>query len=90
MSRKVNVLALGAVLFALSLPAAAQQPKKVYRIGILTPRSGIEPNDEVFRERLRELGYLEGQNLLIEWRFTKGKAELNGQVSVPGCHLKSI
>ncbi|HSE89543.1 MAG TPA: ABC transporter substrate-binding protein [Candidatus Binatia bacterium] len=76
MKRKVTVHALCAMLFALCVSAEAQQPKNVYRIGVLSPRSGIEPNDEVFRQQLREFGYVEGQNLLIEWRFSKGKQEL--------------
>ena len=38
-------------------------------------RSGMEPRDEVFRQRLRELGYTEGQNLIIEWRFWDGNPD---------------
>jgi len=64
------------MLCALCYSAEAQQPKKVYRVGVLSPRSGIESNDEVFRQQLREFGYVEGQNLLIEWRFSKGKQQL--------------
>ena len=52
--------------------AQAQQAGKVYRIGYLAPRS-VSIN---FREGLRELGYIEGQNIVIEGRFSKGKREL--------------
>ena len=39
------------------------------------PRLGIEPRDETFRKSLRELGYIEGQNIVIEWRFAEEKPE---------------
>ena len=67
---------LGALLFALSVPTAAQQQKKVPRIGYLSLRSGIDSREEAFRKGLRELGYVEGQNIVIEWRFAKGKEDL--------------
>ena len=63
------------VLLAVAVIAEAQQPKKVYRIGYLSNAPGIGPVQEQFRQGLRELGYSEGQNLIIEWRFTKGNAE---------------
>ncbi len=53
----------------------AQQSKKVYRIGYLSNAPGIGPVQEQFRQGLRQLGYSEGQNLIIEWRFTKGNGE---------------
>ncbi|HZA54393.1 MAG TPA: ABC transporter substrate binding protein, partial [Candidatus Udaeobacter sp.] len=61
------------MLVALSFPANAQQPAKVYRIGYLSARHGVESREEAFRQGLREIGYREGQNIVIEWRFTKGK-----------------
>jgi len=65
----ISTLALG--LLAGPLPVEAQQAKKVYRIGLLSgPRNQI-----AFRQRLRELGYVEGQNLVIERRFTEGELE---------------
>jgi len=60
---------------AFSLPAQAQQSKKVPRIGYLSLRSGPGDNDLAFQQRLRELGYLDGQNIVIEWRFADGKSE---------------
>ena len=42
---------------------------------MLSPRLGIEQRDETFRKGLRELGYIEGQNLVIEWRFAEEKPE---------------
>ena len=63
------------ILFATIFPAEAQQSNKPRRIGVLSPRLGIEPRDEIFRKGLRELGYIEGQNLVIEWRFAEEKPE---------------
>ncbi len=54
------------------MPAEAQQAGKVYRIGFLANApSGVER----FRHSMRELGYIEGQNVVIEWRFAKGKLD---------------
>ncbi len=52
----------------------AQQPKKVYRIGYLK-NNRIGRNEEAFREGLRKLGYVEGQNIVIEWRPANGKID---------------
>ncbi|MCZ6622804.1 MAG: ABC transporter substrate binding protein [Deltaproteobacteria bacterium] len=70
--------------YALSVPAQAQQTNKVYRIGYLAPRSVHEG----FRQRLRELGYIEGQNLVIEWRFSKGKRDLYPELAAELVRLK--
>ncbi len=72
----IGILALG--LRAGSLPAEAQQAGKVYRIGYLRSLSGsptASPRQIAFRQRLRELGYIEGQNLVIEDRSAEGKHE---------------
>src|SRR5215510_15029076 len=51
--------------------AEAQQPKKIPRIGYLAAGSALSASSriEAFREGLRELGYIEGKNIVIEWRF---------------------
>lgn len=54
------------------LPADAQQAGKVYRIGVLSNSSGIGRGQKMLQQYLRELGYVEGKNLVIEWRFSKG------------------
>ena len=61
----------GAVLLALCVPAEAQQPKKVSRIGYLT-NAPLSVNElaEAFQQGLRQLGYVEGNNIFIEWRWT--------------------
>src|SRR5262245_6451961 len=66
----------------------AQQPTKVPRIGYLSLGLGIQPNEEAFRERLRELGYIDGQNIVIEWRFAKGKADLLPELATELVRLK--
>jgi putative tryptophan/tyrosine transport system substrate-binding protein len=77
MSHKIVFLALSAVLFALCVPASAQQPKKVPRIGFLTTvsPSAIADRIEAFRQGLRELGYVEGKNIVIEYRYAEGKLD---------------
>jgi len=64
------------MLFALSVLVHAQQPKKLFRVGYLSPAAspsiyGSQMLVEAFTESLRALGYVEGQNILIERRFTK-------------------
>jgi putative ABC transport system substrate-binding protein len=65
-------------VLAAPVVAAAQQPTKVYRIGRLSPGlppSQSSPSMEAFRQGLRDLGYVEGQNLVIEWRWAEGREE---------------
>jgi ABC-type uncharacterized transport system substrate-binding protein len=65
------------MLFAFCLPAQAQQPTKIPRIGYLSPNSlSFNPaRIEAFRQGLRELGYVEGKNIVIEYRNTEGKLD---------------
>ena len=57
-----------ALVFALCALAHAQQPKKVPRIGVLRPASLGTARQDGFRQGLVELGYIEGQNILVEYR----------------------
>jgi putative tryptophan/tyrosine transport system substrate-binding protein len=69
MSVKIFRLALCAMLFALCLPADAQQTGKVPRIGYLGGATTPNPaRIDAFRQGLRELGYVEGKNISIEYR----------------------
>jgi putative tryptophan/tyrosine transport system substrate-binding protein len=75
---RVSLVALLAVfLFAAPLVAEAQAPAKVPRIGFLSGRSPTDNvhNLESFRQGLRELGYVEGQNIAIEYRFAENRPE---------------
>ena len=58
-----------------SVPAQAQQAAKFPRIGYLAARSNPEPRDEGFRQGLRDLGYVEGKNISVEYRWAHGKIE---------------
>jgi len=77
MRKKLICLALCAMFLALSLPSEAQQVGKVYKIGIL--RSGSSSSKlyarqhKILRQSLQELGYTEGKNILIEYRYAESK-----------------
>src|SRR5690349_13824953 len=68
---------LAFTLFAVPLVDEAQQPGKVWRIGFLTAfaSTDIPPWREGFRQGLRDLGYREGQNIVIEYRYADGRPE---------------
>jgi putative ABC transport system substrate-binding protein len=77
MIRRIVVYLLPTVLLLTVSLADAQQPKKVPRVGYL---SGFEParesaRSEAIRQALRELGFIEGQNIAIEYRYTEGKTD---------------
>ena len=74
MKRRQLIGALGAAACAAAIPTLAQQPAKVWRIGFLAPysRSSSQGRADAFLQGLRELGYVEGKNIAIEWRFTDG------------------
>ena len=68
---------VAALVLALGAMAQAQQPKKAPRIGFLgaTSSSPVSARTEAFRQRLRELGYVEGKNIVIEARYTDARPE---------------
>jgi putative tryptophan/tyrosine transport system substrate-binding protein len=75
MKKKITVLTLYAMLSALCSSAQAQQPTKIPRLGYLNASSpSTNPaRIEAFRQGLRELGYVEGKNIVIEWRSAEQK-----------------
>jgi putative ABC transport system substrate-binding protein len=77
MKIKITLLALCSLLLAPCSSVDAQQPAKVPRIGYLTNTSlsGNAARTEAFRQGLRELGYVEGKNIVIEWRYLEGKPD---------------
>ena len=83
MNRIITVLTLCAMLFALCSSATAQQPKKVYRIGYLSPVDAAtdSPRADGIRLALRELGYIVGQNIAMEYRYAEGKPGRNQELT---------
>ena len=73
----VSSILLVVVLLAVAGIAEARQPKKVPRIGFLSAFSSSSNRErvEAFRQGLRELGYVEGQNVFLEYRYVGGKAD---------------
>ena len=83
MSKKVIGFVLSALLSALSSSAQAQQPKKVPRIGYLSVSSlsAMADRIEAFRQGLREVGYVEGKNIVAEWRYGEEKPDRVSQLA---------
>jgi putative ABC transport system substrate-binding protein len=77
MTRARALLPVGALLLVLGLPVGAQTPKKVSRVAYLAAVSAAAdaPRLEAFRQGLRDLGYVEGQNIVIEYRHAAGSFE---------------
>ena len=78
MARKTVIVVWLVALVLASLPLAyAQQPKKIPRIGFLspTPPAAISARMEAFRQGLREFGYVERQNIAIEYRWGEGRSD---------------
>ena len=83
MSKKIICLALSAVLFALCLSAEAQQPAKVWKIGVLVSSTQAlnASRDEALRQGLRDHGYQEGKNIIMEYRYAEGKTDRLAQLA---------
>jgi putative tryptophan/tyrosine transport system substrate-binding protein len=88
--KKVIGLALGALLSALSVSAHAQQPEKIFRIGFLdsTTASGQAVLLDALRQELSKLGWIEGKNLIIEYRFSEQKNERLPELAADLVRLK--
>src|SRR5512132_1829428 len=86
----VSSILVTMVLFALGVIAEAQQSRKVTRIGYLSP---VDPatestRSEPFRLALRDLGYIEGQNIAIEYRYSEGKPDRAPELAAELVRLK--
>ena len=92
MKRKIFALAFGAMLFGFCASVQAQQPKKIARIGVLlpwAPASGVSLSFvKAFRQGLHDLGYIEDQNLAIEYRYAEGLLERNPNLLAELLNLK--
>jgi putative tryptophan/tyrosine transport system substrate-binding protein len=90
-TRKAGVLTiLFVVVLAVAFIADAQQPKKVPRIGYLSPFDPATEStrSEPFRLALRELGYIEGQNIAIDYRYAEGKLDRYPELAAELVRLK--
>ena len=78
--KKIKLLhfVLCGLFFSLCAPLHAQQLKKLPRIGYIAADSRA-PTREAFRQGLRDFGYVEGKNILIEWRFAEDKLNRFGE-----------
>ena len=72
MNRKIVIRLLATVLLVAVAPTDAQQLAKIPRIGFLATRGD---QVEAFRQGLRDLGYVEGKNILVEYRYLEGKRD---------------
>ena len=90
-SKIVFGVTLCVMLFVFCPPAPAQQAKKLPRIGFLQPGVFPPAYREEFRKGLRQLGYVEGENILVEYRLAKGLEELSTRVAeLVGLHVDVI
>jgi putative tryptophan/tyrosine transport system substrate-binding protein len=90
MKVNITVLALGAMLFALCSSAEAQQTGKVPRIGFLDSSTASSSTllVEAFRQELSKLGWIEGKNITIEYRFAEQKPERMSDLAAELVRLK--
>ena len=90
MRRKILSAVLTILFLAAVDPAQAQQPKKVPRIGYLSPFDPATEStrSEAIRLALRELGYIEGQNIAIEYRYAEGKLDRFPELAAELVRLK--
>jgi putative tryptophan/tyrosine transport system substrate-binding protein len=88
--RKLGSFALCAMLLALCQSVEAQQPGKVPRLGYLSPVDAAtdSPRAEGIRLALRDLGYIEGQNIAIEYRYAEGKGDRAPELAAELVRLK--
>jgi len=86
----VPSILIAAILLAVAVIAEAQQPGKIPRIGYLTGTSlsGMANRIEPFRQGLRDLGYAEGKNIVIEWRGADGNRDRQRALATELVRLK--
>ena len=90
MKKKITFLTFCAMLFALCGSVAAQQTEKIARIGFLdaSTASGSAVLVEAFRQELSKLGWIEGKNITIEFRFAEQKSERQPELAADLVRLK--
>ena len=75
MMKKIAILVLATLALTFAHPAHAQKTGKVYRIGYLSNSTRNGPIDKVFKQGLRDLGWVEGRNIVFEYRWAAGKRD---------------
>ena len=90
MKAKILVYAFPALILTTIHLVEAQQPTKVARIGFLiaASRSAIMARTEAFQQGLRELGYVDGKNIVIEWRSSEGQLDRLSELATELVRLK--
>ncbi len=90
MKKAKSISWLLATILLTTVPSQAQQPAKVPRIGFQldSPVAAVAARIEGFRQGLRELGYVEGKNIIIEWRSSEGKVERRAEIAAELVRLK--
>jgi len=88
--KKLFLFVLGAISITVCSSASAQQEKKIPHVGYLTISSfsSNAARNEAFRQGMRELGYVEGRNIVIEWRSGEGKVDRKGELAAGLVRLK--
>ena len=88
LKQRVIQIGLAAMLVSLSLPVGAQQAMKVPRIGILFIGGRDQPHLEAFKQGLRERGYTEGKNIVLDYRYAEGNNDRLPQLATELIHDK--
>src|SRR5438093_10518099 len=85
-----GIVTIGVTFAMCGAMAQAQQPTKVPRIGFLSAASpsSISARTEAFRQGLRELGYVEGKNIVFEYRYAEGKVDRLSELAAELVHLR--
>ena len=88
-ARRILRVALAAAIVLAGTGAQAQQPTKIPRIGYLGGATGSgQARIEALRQGLRDLGYVEGKNIVIEWRYAEGKPDRERALAADLVRLK--
>jgi putative ABC transport system substrate-binding protein len=87
MTKKIILLALCSLLLAPCSAAQAQQPTKTARIGFLTGTkpAAVAARIAAFQQGLREMGYVEGKNIVVEYRYAEGTRIASGSLEPSWC-----
>src|SRR5215470_1196386 len=88
MKKAIFCVALGALLLVLYVSVEAQQAKKVIRLGYLSAVTAKSDFSAGIRSALRERGYVEGQNLIVESRYGEGKNDRYAEIAAELVRLK--